>query len=172
VSVTAVQGLRPWLCGLSLTIGELQRLGFDPWYGMDRHFFDRAKKDGKNILALETIEEQLRLFSDMDPTQQDSLLKETLEELDITEKLFREAILAWDCGDTERLYEITMKSLEAHPDIYRELFTKRNLRWAGKIEKLLNQNGTVTVIVGAGHLAGRDSVISLLARKGFRITQR
>jgi uncharacterized protein len=170
--VVAVERLRPWLCALSLIMGEVQRLGFNPEYGIDKHFFDKAKKDGKRMLALETMEEQLHLFSDIDPSRQDSLLKQTLKELDVMEELFREMILAWDSGDTQRLDAITKKSFDAYPEIYGELFVKRNLRWAAKIEKLLNQSGKTLVIVGAGHLAGQDNLISLLARKGFRITQR
>jgi uncharacterized protein len=172
LDITALQGLRPWLCALSLAAAEYAGLGFDPQYGIDKHFFDRAKKDGKKILALETIEEQLHIFSDMTATQQESLLRQTLEELDATEKLFREMILAWDQGDAERLHAMTRKGFEAYPDIYREVFVRRNSRWADRIERLLNQKGKVLVIVGAGHLAGPDSVISLLSRKGFRIAQR
>jgi len=89
-----------------------------------------------------------------------------------TEKLFQEMTVAWDSDDPEKTYGIIKKSLDAHPDVYRELLVKRNSRRVGKIEKLLNQNGKTLVIVGAGCLAGPDSVITLPAAKDFRITQK
>jgi uncharacterized protein YbaP (TraB family) len=172
IGIAPFERFKPWLCTLVITAQELRRLGFDPQYGLDKYFFDKAKKDGKRIVALETVEEQLHLFADMDRAQQDALLRQTLQELDVTEKLFRQMIDAWDKGNTERIYGMIKESLDPYPDIYRELFVKRNLKWVGKIEKMLGQNGKILVIVGAGHLVGPDGLIALLAAKGLKITQK
>ena len=50
------------------------------------------------------------------------------------------------------------------PVAYRMLFTDRNARWAQWIARRLQQPGTVFVAVGAGHLAGKDSVQHKLGR--------
>ena len=44
--------------------------------------------------------------------------------------------------------------------------------WRPKIEALLNDDKNYLVIVGTGHLVGRDSVIDLLKREGVGATQR
>ena len=54
------------------------------------------------------------------------------------------------------------------PESYRRLFAERNARWAGWIAQRLQHPGTVFVAVGAGHLAGRDSVQLKLAQAGVR----
>ena len=42
-------------------------------------------------------------------------------------------------------------------------------RWAEWIEKRMDQPGTVFIAVGAGHLAGKDSVETMLEAKGLEV---
>jgi uncharacterized protein YbaP (TraB family) len=53
------------------------------------------------------------------------------------------------------------------PETYRMMFSERNARWADWIAARLQTPGTVFVAVGAGHLAGKDSVLVRLAEKGI-----
>ena len=48
------------------------------------------------------------------------------------------------------------------PEIKKVLLTDRNQRWAGWIAKRMEQPGTVFLAVGAGHLAGKESVQAML----------
>jgi uncharacterized protein YbaP (TraB family) len=48
------------------------------------------------------------------------------------------------------------------------MLAKRNATWAKWIENRLKSPGTVFVAVGAGHLAGRDSVQDYLAKTGIK----
>jgi hypothetical protein len=57
---------------------------------------------------------------------------------------------------------------QASPQTYRTLFTERNTRWADWIAARLQSPGTVFVAVGAGHLAGKDSVLVRLAQHGIQ----
>jgi hypothetical protein len=49
------------------------------------------------------------------------------------------------------------------------LLNQRNANWARWIEGRLAKPGTAFVAVGAGHLAGSASVISLLQRDGYKV---
>ena len=51
------------------------------------------------------------------------------------------------------------------------LFTDRNATWATWIRGRLARPGTVFIAVGAGHLAGRDSVIADLRAQGIQATR-
>ena len=55
----------------------------------------------------------------------------------------------------------------ASPDTYRMMFTERNDRWADWIRARMRSPGTVFVAVGAGHLAGPDSLLVRLAERGL-----
>jgi uncharacterized protein YbaP (TraB family) len=48
------------------------------------------------------------------------------------------------------------------PEIKRVLLTDRNQRWADWIAKRMKRPGTVFLAVGAGHLAGKESVQAML----------
>jgi uncharacterized protein YbaP (TraB family) len=49
------------------------------------------------------------------------------------------------------------------------LLTRRNARWAEWLRRRMDQPGTAFVAVGAGHLAGSESVQAMLARHGLRV---
>ena len=53
--------------------------------------------------------------------------------------------------------------------LYEKLIVKRNEKFAHAIAALLGDPaaGTVFVGIGAAHLAGSDSVLNLLAARGF-----
>jgi uncharacterized protein YbaP (TraB family) len=53
--------------------------------------------------------------------------------------------------------------------LYQRLLTSRNANWAQWIEQRLQQPGTVFVAVGAGHLAGADSVQRQLRRRHVKV---
>ena len=54
---------KPWFCALTLAMLELQRLGYSPQYGLDVHFFNRARRDGKELLHLESVEDHFQLLT-------------------------------------------------------------------------------------------------------------
>ena len=56
---------------------------------------------------------------------------------------------------------------QSSPDTYRMMFTERNARWDDWIAGRLDTPGTVFVAVGAGHLAGKDSLLVRLAQLGI-----
>ena len=58
------------------------------------------------------------------------------------------------------------------PDLYEVLLVNRNADWAGQIETLLEGSGTLFIAVGAAHLAGEDSVQSMLRARGINVERR
>ena len=171
-SMAQFDRLRPWFCGLMLTALELQRFGFDTTYGLDSHFFNKAKKDGKEKIFLESVEYQMNLFANMTPQEQEALLRQTLEDLEVVETMSADMLIAWKAGDADKLNEMMNISFKEHPGIYDRLLIQRNKEWVSKIEALTNQDDNVLVIVGAGHLVGKESLLKLLEQKGYAIEQR
>ncbi len=74
-------------------------------------------------------------------------------------------VARWAAGDREGLGVLLNEDMAELPEIGRVLLTERNARWAGWIEERMAQPGTVFVAVGAGHLAGGDSVQAFLAKR-------
>ena len=172
LSMAHLDRFRPWLCAITLTAIELQRLGFDPNYGIDIHFLDKAKKDGKEMIFFETVEYQLKAFSEMVEREEESFLRQTLKDLEVIETMFSDIVESWKTGDVDKLESIMKISFKDHPDTYDRLVTQRNKEWITKIENLMKQDDNVLIIVGAGHLAGTENILELLKKKSHKIRQR
>jgi hypothetical protein len=55
------------------------------------------------------------------------------------------------------------------PALFDVLVRRRNAAWALWLEQRLKKPGTLLFAVGAGHLAGRESVQAMLARRGLEV---
>lgn len=171
VPATVFDQFQPAMAGFALVMIELQKLGADPANGMDEHFFSRAEKEGKRIVPLETVEFQINLMTTFTRSEEESLLRSLLDQLDDTKKMWNEMITAWKTGDSASLEKLLNDSMKESPAIFKRLVTDRNQTWVPKIEELLRGADNAVVIVGAGHLVGTNGVVELLRRKGISIKQ-
>jgi len=169
LTMQAFEGFRPWLAGLTLSVLEFQKLGFSPAYGIDQYFFSRSKKDGKKRAFLETADFQVGLFASLVDHDAENLLRQMLDELEDLTTMAAELLETWRSGDEAHLYNLIHDGFEAYPALYETIMLKRNRSWIPEIEKFLQMDEDVLVIVGAGHLVGPDSLIDLLRRTGHRV---
>jgi uncharacterized protein YbaP (TraB family) len=167
-----VRQMKPWLCALTLTVTDLERLGFLAEYGLDEHFYARAKQDKKKIIPLESVDFQLSLFYSQSRHEQEEFLMQTLTDLQVADALSGEMENAWKNGDGEKLYTLIAKSFSGYPEQYARLVLQRNKNWLPVLEKILRREQVTLVVVGAGHLVGPGSVVDLLRRKGYPVVQR
>ncbi|MEL6556259.1 MAG: TraB/GumN family protein [Cyanobacteria bacterium J06621_11] len=52
----------PWFFSLNIVVLKLMQLGFSGDYGVDKYLLTQAAETGKDIIALETLAEQLDIF--------------------------------------------------------------------------------------------------------------
>ena len=76
---------------------------------------------------------------------------------------------AWSKGDVKDIARTFDRDLAGSPDLANALIHQRNANWSKWIEQRLTQPGKIIIAVGAGHLAGNDSVIAKLQRDGYRV---
>jgi uncharacterized protein YbaP (TraB family) len=163
---------KPWFLAVTLTTLELQRMGFNPLYGIDLHFYNKAKTDAKELAYLESADYQLNLLGKMNARDQKSFLNQTLKDLEIAAQLADDMVAAWQRGDADKLHALLFKSFEDHPGIEDRLLTRRNKDWILKIEEMLGKPQNTLVIVGAGHLIGPEGIVQLLKQKGYEVKQK
>jgi uncharacterized protein len=164
---------KPWFIALTLTTLEVQRLGYDPAYGIDRHFLDRAK-GRKPVLELETIEEQIVPLDILSDQEQESFLLYTLEDLKILEGQMNALMKAWVDGDAAAVESVLSKSMGDRPElgpVYEGVIEDRNRKMLEKIERYLKTDDHYFVVVGAGHLVGKVGLVEQLRRKGYAVRQ-
>lgn len=171
--IMLVDRQKPWFLSLSLTSMELLRLGFNPSYGIDMHFINKASGK-KEIVELESLEYQIDLLSNLSDDDQESFLRYTLKDLHVLKQDLQSMINAWKIGDPEALESIMKKSTAGDIDIstvYEKLITERNRNMVGKIGGYLEEDETYFVVIGAGHLVGEKGIINLLKEKGYKVEQ-
>lgn len=168
---SAFDQFKPWMVAVMLVGIELKNLGFDPEHGVDKHFFTRAKKDGKRIVPLETVDFQLGLFKGLTKEESEAMLKETLQEISGFKKMLSEITTAWKTGDAQKLDTLILDAMRDYPEVHKKLLLDRNRQWADKIEKLLAEGKNIFVVVGAAHLVGKDSMVDLLSTRKLKIQQ-
>ncbi len=145
------------------------KLGYDAEHGLEHYLVGKAKSDRKEIVGLETLEQQLGIFAALPRKSQQALLSQTLEELDSADATMSELEIAWRDGHVETMTDKLLGDFDDFPELYPELVTKRNAAWTDALEKLLKDGHRYLVVVGALHLVGRDSVIERLGARGHRV---
>ncbi len=171
LSIDQVRFFKSWMLGLTLTVMHMQKMGFDPNYGIDKHFFDKAKGAQREIINLETVEYQLDRLDGMSAKTQEAFLLQTLRDIHTVEKEFNDILSAWSIGDIRSLESTLLESFSEYPGAYDKLIKERNYNWLPQIESFLQQNGDYLVVVGASHLLGKDGLIDLLKQKGYSVEQ-
>ncbi|MGA2024285.1 MAG: TraB/GumN family protein [Steroidobacteraceae bacterium] len=162
---------QPWFAAISLEQLELAKQGFESGSGVDEQFAQRAQTDHKPIIALETMEQQLGIFSHLSLDEQRRFLLYTLEDEEGSANSTDAVITAWRSGDTKALERLLTESFAEYPELLRMLTTDRNHAWLPTINGLLKEDQDYLVVVGALHLVGRDGLVELLEREGYHTVQ-
>lgn len=122
------------------------------------------RSSGRAVTALETADRQLEIFSTLSAADQQLLLEGVIDGTVRGVRGTPENHRRWASGDLAPLSEA---SAGMPQPIYERVYAARNRAWADWLERRLAQPGTVLFAVGAGHLAGRESVQELLERRGL-----
>jgi uncharacterized protein YbaP (TraB family) len=166
-----MQRMRPWMVATTVALAELRRAGYSPADGVDQHFQRRAVDRGMRVVGLETVDEQLALFADLTPEEDEAFLVQTLSELATLIPQVDELTAVWRAGRTAEVEVLLAEGFAAFPRLYERLVADRNRGWLPQIEALLAGDQRAFVAVGALHLVGERGVVELLRAKGYQVEQ-
>jgi uncharacterized protein YbaP (TraB family) len=159
---------------MAIDAGKSQ--GMQVGNGADMVLRHAAEAQGKPVEGLETIELQLNMFNRL-PAAETAAAPKPGEPVDAASpmqnlsKAMAEMQAAWKHGDQTVFVRMLSQLERSAPDTYRVMFTERNARWADWIAGRMQTPGVVFVAVGAGHLAGKDSLLVRLAEQGIESTR-
>ncbi|HMA12242.1 MAG TPA: TraB/GumN family protein, partial [Steroidobacteraceae bacterium] len=164
--------MQPWFVAQQIETVRILRAGYNPLNGVDMQIAARARQDGKPVIGLETVEDQLGIFAGLSLDEQREFLRGTLDEPD-SEAQLRELMMAWRNGDLKALQAALRKGAEESPVLFRKLTVDRNRRWVPQIEQMLRDAGNdYLVVTGALHMVGQDGLVEMLRRKGYKVVQK
>jgi uncharacterized protein YbaP (TraB family) len=129
---------------------------------LTREFHDT----GRPISGVETAAQQIAAFRGMPPGVQQAMLDETVDGYMTGEEAGDPDEADWISGNLDGI-AAEMETLP--PELYETLITRRNRNFADWLARRLDRPGTVLFAIGAGHLAGRVSVQSLLESRGLHV---
>jgi uncharacterized protein len=162
---TALEPMRPWLAAVTLSVFPLQKAGYDPAAGVDRLLKQAAVKRGMAVHGFETSAEQLHYLADMSEAEQMDMLRQSIDDYDTALAELDRLEAAWERGDDREIARLEREELP--PALYQRLLVGRNAIFARKLAERMKTPGVIFVAVGAAHLAGPDSVQSMLASGGL-----
>lgn len=160
--------METWAAGLILTGVTFQRLGLDPNAGVERSLIAPWRASGKPLQGLETAEQQLGFFDTLSEEAQRKFLGALLESPEKAKAEFAGMLKAWEAGDVRGIARTFDDETQMSAELRTALMQKRNANWAEWLKARMAKPGIVFVAVGAGHLAGADSVLAILARGGLK----
>ena len=169
IPAQSMAGFKPWFASIALSIGAIQKEGWDPQSGVDKYIEKIATSNDVEISDLETIELQMATLYDHPLDVQAGMLKDTLEQLRNIKDITLEMVGAWADGDEDKMSDAFITPMQQQREIYRKLVIQRNNNWVPVIEGLANKSQTTLVVAGVAHFIGKDGVVELLNDKGYQV---
>jgi uncharacterized protein YbaP (TraB family) len=148
---------------------------------LDAMLYSIAEKAGKQLGALETVDEQVGVFEGFTNEEQVLMLVDSLNELEKaapgerspTQRL----IDLYLAGDLNQLAAEAHKQTTGDPALNKKIIARiiddRNLKMTAKIAELCAKQPVKSYFfaVGALHYAGETGILNQLAKKGFKVTR-
>jgi uncharacterized protein YbaP (TraB family) len=149
------KGMAPWLAFFSIWHEYLKKNGWK--FSVDLEAYTLAKELGKEIVFMETIEEQIRVLESL---AQDRII-DFLNNVDRWADLSRDYVRSYLAGDLENLQYLRLR----FPSRHYSVIDHRDEIFYERMQVYLNQ-GNAMVCVGAPHVRG---ISKLLRNDGYQI---
>jgi hypothetical protein len=139
---------------------------------LDQKLSILARRQGKAIKGFETLEDQLKMFEVLCTADK---VQDMIDNFDATANMVSDLSQSYQRSHTaqsrrgdfaDRMVAIlnTMSPRERSILLY-----QRNQRWMKEFARL-TQNGRTFIAVGAGHIPGKQGLVSLLRQEGYKVT--
>lgn len=125
-----------------------------------------ATASNKKIDDLETLKFQMDMLNNMFKA---SDLLEYLNKIDEMPAISKKMVTAYQTENLKELETIIYDNSYMSKEDLANFLTKRNINWMNKIPSPMSASSHLFA-VGAGHLVGKNSLLNLLAAKGYKLT--
>ncbi|MGI9270147.1 MAG: TraB/GumN family protein [Woeseiaceae bacterium] len=161
----------PWLA--AMTVQELlaMRVGFSGELGIEQYLTEKARADGKPIMGLETVAEQLGFLDGLAMDAQNQWLVHSLVDGLRIEMIVDQLVEAWRDGDVGYLERELLHEAKMSPELHDAILVQRNQNWIDRIVAYLDDDEDYLVVVGAAHLVGDDGIVKLLSDRDVSVSQ-
>lgn len=146
---------------------EMRRAGASTDMAMDIALQHRATAMGKDVRALETAEQQVRMLMGTPVAEQLEALMESVRAPEAAQAVSDSLVAAYRCQDLETIGRLLARGMrEAYVE---RMVYARNRAWAAVLVSEMRCR-SVLVAVGAGHLVGPEGLLAMLRSAGFDVS--
>lgn len=146
---------------------EVRRAGASTDMAMDIALQHRATAMGKDVRALETAEQQVRMLMGTPVAEQLEALMKSVRAPEAAQAASDSLVAAYRCQDLEAIERLLVREMKG---AYAErMLYARNRAWAAVLVPAMRHR-SVLVAVGAGHLVGAQGLLNLLRDAGFDVS--
>lgn len=169
--------LKPGMLSMLYTITLYSKLypQFNPMSheAIDAYVQRVAAEDGKTVLGLETVDDQIYALFDAEPIkdQAESLVC-SIRNIDGAKEQMDKLNDFYKSGDLEEMYNLSFNNpkelCKISPLQKSAILENRNNKWMEKLPNILNGKSSL-IAVGALHLAGKEGLLYQLAQRGYKV---
>lgn len=134
---------------------------------LDIYLYNKAKKQKKKLIGIETVDEQLSALGSLSYQEQADMLIKEIDDFEANKTEEHDVLDYYLKQDLDELAKSNEDSTMPEK-FYKALVTDRNKRMADRIAEFI-QNQPTFIAIGALHLPNADGVIMLLRSKGFTV---
>ena len=138
-------------------------------WSMD-HYISEKVRHRAEYGGLETMDEFVRTFAEMNDRESESFLLQSIEYGQRSPELLNATIVAWKAGSTARIYQLYAPRGNGAAGYWRWI-EKRSAPWIPRIEDAMKSRKPTMVIVGALHLCGPRGILAELEKRGYKLEQ-
>ena len=127
-----------------------------------------AKDNKKEIQGLETMAFQASLFDSIPYEKQAEELLHSIDSMEQSKIYFGLMLDAYKMQRLDKIENIINDPAYGETENQDVLLDNRNKNWVGQLKEIMKK-GSVFTAVGAGHLVGKNGLISLLRSAGYTV---
>ena len=136
---------------------------------IDLYLATQAKADGRSVIALETMLEQMKmLYEGQSLEEQAADLVAMAKEPELGADVMAEIVAAYQAQDLQKMYDLSLENEEMGGNLDL-LLHQRNANWIKTLEPILTK-GNAFIAVGALHLPGEGGLIERLSDLGYKLS--
>lgn len=143
--------------------------------GVDEYFINLAHNENKEIIELETLEEQLSILLDYSNEFYINQINDCIDNYSLLKESLKTLYKTYLTGDKTKLEKILIEEsvpeTEEERNYEKAMIDDRNIKMSSKIEEFLKEDKDVFVIVGLAHVIGETGIINSLENKKYKITE-
>jgi len=163
--------VKPWFVGISMTIAEFNRLGYDPEEGL-LPYLQRKLKNKKKETGLLQYGEWISLLDGFSREENELFLRTSMQYCRFVRKkhgLMRDSWLRGDLKTLEKEFRGQWLGFPELQKFQQWLDAKFNRRAYGRLHKAMKENPGFFMVFDIEKVCGENGLLQWLEKNGYRL---